>query len=80
MTKIGVEESLTNIKEALREKGYDVVELKREEDARGCDLCVVTGLDQNMMGMHDTHTAGPIIDASGRSAEDICQEVENKIH
>lgn len=80
MTKIGVEESLTNIQDALREKGYNVIQLKREEDARGCDICVVTGLDHNMMGMHDTHTAGPVIDASGMSADDVCREIEDRIH
>ncbi|HJV18012.1 MAG TPA: YkuS family protein, partial [Bacillales bacterium] len=44
MAKVGVEQSLTNIQQALREKGYDVVELKQEADAKNCDCCVVTGL------------------------------------
>lgn len=34
MSRIGVEESLTNIQEALREKGFDVVEIKQEADAK----------------------------------------------
>lgn len=33
MPKIGVASSLTDVKHALMEKGYDVVELKNENDA-----------------------------------------------
>ncbi|MDP4084932.1 MAG: YkuS family protein [Bacillota bacterium] len=80
MAKIGVEQSLTNVQQALREKGYDVVELKQESDAKSCDCCVVTGLDSNVMGMQDTYTKGSVIDANGLSADEVCKEVENRIH
>lgn len=79
MAKIGVEQSLTNIQQALRDKGYDVVELKQESDANDCSCCVVTGLDSNVMGMHDTITKGPVIEASGLSAEEVCQQVESRL-
>ncbi|HJV31274.1 MAG TPA: YkuS family protein [Bacillales bacterium] len=79
MAKVGVEQSLTNIQQALREKGYDVVELIQEADAKNCDCCVVTGLDSNVMGMQDTLTKGSVIDANGLSADEVCREVENKI-
>ncbi|WP_442593999.1 YkuS family protein [Neobacillus sp. D3-1R] len=79
MAKIGVEQSLTNIQQALREKGYDVVELKQESDANGCSCCVVTGLDSNVMGMHDTFTKGSVIEANGLSADEVCQQVESKL-
>ncbi len=79
MTKIGVEQSLTNIKAALRDKGYDVVELKQESDARNVDCCVVTGLDSNVMGIQDTITKAPVIDANGMSADEVCREVENRL-
>ena len=79
MPKICVESSLTDIKFALMEKGYDVVELKNENDASGCDCCVVTGLDSNMMGMHNTVTQGSVIEASGLSAEEVCDQVESRL-
>jgi 2-phospho-L-lactate transferase/gluconeogenesis factor (CofD/UPF0052 family) len=79
MAKVGVEQSLTNITQALREKGYDVVELKQESDAQNCDCCVVTGLDSNMMGMQDTSTKGSVIDANGMSADEVCQQVESRL-
>jgi len=79
MPKIGVASSLTDVKDALMEKGYDVVELKNENDASGCDCCVVTGLDSNMMGMHNTVTQGSVIEASGLSAEEVCRQVESRL-
>ncbi len=79
MAKIGVEQSLTNIQQALRDKGYDVVELKQESDAQNCDCCVVTGLDSNVMGMQDTATKGSVIDANGMSADEVCQAVESRL-
>lgn len=79
MPKIGVEQSLTQVQEALQERGYDVVQLKNENDAKGCDCCVVTGLDNNVMGISNAVTAGSVIEASGLSAEEVCQQVESRI-
>ncbi|MEH7120195.1 YkuS family protein [Neobacillus vireti] len=79
MAKVGVEQSLTNIQQVLREKGYDVVELKQESDAQNCDCCVVTGLDSNVMGMSDTVTKGSVIDANGMSADEVCRQVESRL-
>lgn len=78
MARIGVEESLTDVLEALREKGHDVVQLRQESDAQNCDCCVVTGLDSNVMGMQDTYTKGSVIEANGMSAEEVCQKVESR--
>jgi Asp-tRNA(Asn)/Glu-tRNA(Gln) amidotransferase A subunit family amidase len=79
MAKIGVEQSLTNISEALRQRGHEVVELKRESDAKDCSCCVVSGLDSNVMGMQDTFTNASVIDANGLSADEVCQQVEEKL-
>ncbi|MCH6267503.1 MULTISPECIES: YkuS family protein [Neobacillus] len=79
MARVGVEQSLTNVQDALRAKGYDVVELKQESDAQNCDCCVVTGLDSNVMGMADTVTKAPVIDANGLSADEVCQAVESRL-
>jgi hypothetical protein len=79
MAKVGVEQSLTNIQQALREKGYDVVELKQESDAQNCDCCVVSGFDSNVMGMQDTIIKGSVIEANGLSADEVCQQVESRL-
>jgi hypothetical protein len=77
--KVGVEGSLTDVQQALQEKGYEIVQLRQENDASSCDCCVVTGLDSNVMGMADTVTAGSVIEANGLTADQICQEVENRL-
>ncbi|MCZ0754262.1 YkuS family protein [Anoxybacillus sp. J5B_2022] len=79
MAKIGVEPSLTNVQMALKERGHEVVPLRQESDAKGCDCCVVTGQDVNVMGIQNAVTAGAVIEASGLTAEEICQKVEEKV-
>lgn len=79
MPRVGVEESLSNITDALREKGYDVIELKQEADVQGCECCVVTGLDSNVMGMADTSIKGPVIEANGLSADEVCRQVDQRM-
>lgn len=79
MPKIGVEESLSNVQEELQAMGYDVIQLKQEQDAQSCDCCVITGTDQNVMGVADVATKGPVINAHGMSAEEVCQQVQAKL-
>ncbi|MCD8508914.1 MAG: YkuS family protein [Bacillus sp. (in: Bacteria)] len=79
MAKIGVEQSLTQVQQALQERGHEVVQLQQEQDAANCDCCVITGQDRNVMGMQDTVTQGPVIDAHGMSAEEVCQAVESRL-
>jgi Uncharacterised protein family (UPF0180) len=79
MAKIGVEQSLTNVQKALRERGHEVVPLHQESDAKGCDCCVVTGQDSNVMGIQNAVTSSSVIEASGLTAEEVCQKVEEKL-
>lgn len=79
MAKIGVEDSLTDVQQALQQQGYEVVTLKSEHDAQGCDCCVVTGQDSNVMGMADTSIKGSVINAHGLTTDEICQQVENRV-
>ena len=79
MAKIGVEQSLTNVQQALREKGHEVIQLTQESDSNGCDCCVVSGVDNNVMGMQDTSLKASVIDSSGLSADEVCQLVESRL-
>jgi len=79
MAKIGVEQSLTDVQEALKERGYAVIPLRSEQDAKGCDCCVITGLDANVTGIQNIVASGPVIEASGLTAEEICQKIEQKL-
>jgi hypothetical protein len=79
MAKIGVEQSLSDVQQALRDMGHEVVELKHEHDAVNCDCCVITGLDNNVMGMQDVMMEGPVINANGLTAEQVCSEVDSRL-
>ena len=56
MAKIGVDPALTNVKQLLLEKGYEVIDLESEADAEKCDFCVITGMDTNIMGISNVIT------------------------
>ncbi|AQY37837.1 hypothetical protein B4918_07375 [Bacillus thuringiensis] len=71
MARIGVENSLTDV-----QQGHEVVTLNSEQDAQGCDCCVVTGQDSNVMGIADASIKGSVITAHGLTTDEICQQVE----
>jgi len=77
---IGVEQSLSNVEDALKAKGYEVIQLRNEEDAKKCDACVITGQDKDVMGISDPIMAGPVIDAAGLSADEVIQRVDHYFH
>lgn len=79
MAKVGVEESLTDVEQALQARGHQVVALHNEQDAADCDCCVVSGQQDNMMGMADTTTEASVISAEGLTAEEVCERVESKV-
>lgn len=80
MARMGVAPGLTNIKQALTEMGHEVVDVRSEQDAAGCDTVIISGMDQNMMGISDAFTEGPVINAEGASVEEICQLVNNRFN
>ena len=79
MTQIGVEQSLSNVKEALQQKGYNVVELKNEDDAKSCDMAVISGQDKDVMGIADVVTENSVINAAGATAEEVCNMIEERL-
>lgn len=80
MARIGVEGSLSDVRSALESKGYDIVELKQEEDAKNCDCCVITGQDKDVMGMSTRSTDASVINADGMTADQVVQEVESRLY
>ncbi|WP_100404641.1 YkuS family protein [Bacillus solitudinis] len=79
MPKVGVEQSLTDVQEELQSQGYEVIQLKQENDAEGCDCCVITGQDQNVMGIQNTVTQGSVINVHGMNAQEVCKMVNQKV-
>ena len=81
--RIAVETQLSAVEEALREKGYDVVQLDPLSPT-GAELqdllaVIITGQDENMLGQEDMQTQAPVIDARGLTTDEIIQQVEGKL-
>ncbi|WP_280769150.1 YkuS family protein [Salipaludibacillus daqingensis] len=79
MAKVGVESTLTDVEQALLAHGHEVIQLENEEDASGCDCCVVSGQQENVMGIEDTTTNAAVVSAQGLTAEEVCQRVDQSV-
>lgn len=81
--RIGIEPNLTPVKEYLNDKGFHVesIDVKTEskiEEGR-FDAFVITGQSVNFMGIHDTATKAPVIDASGLTPEQVYHELQLRL-
>jgi hypothetical protein len=71
---IALDDDLARLKTNLEKEGYRVVESSMAEQA---DAFVVSGLENNFMNMQDIKTQKKVIDASGKSVQEIIDELRN---
>ncbi|MDR3589260.1 MAG: YkuS family protein [Negativicutes bacterium] len=72
---IAVEPNLSNVIDLLETEGYDVVSLDQSSfDA--VDAIIVSGADINLMNIQDTATDVPVINAAGKTAAEILDELD----
>lgn len=76
MAKIAVEPSLTDVKQLLQQQGHEVVSMDNMAD---CSCAVITGQDNNIMGMANTSTKASVINAQGKSAQQIVDQITQAI-
>ncbi|NLY17575.1 MAG: YkuS family protein [Clostridiaceae bacterium] len=80
MQKIAVQKGLTPVKEYLADHGYDVetfeVNDHLETKNNNFDAIIVTGLNTNSLGINETATNAPIIDATGMTPEEIHEQLQ----
>ncbi|MCX7923835.1 MAG: YkuS family protein [Clostridia bacterium] len=78
--KVGVEPNLTPVKDYLSEKGWQVESVNLKDKSLGqldnFDAFVVTGLNDNALGLNDTSTNAVIIEATGLTAEQVYSELQ----
>ncbi|MDQ0338016.1 hypothetical protein J2S00_000799 [Caldalkalibacillus uzonensis] len=79
MAKIAVEDSLGNVKQILQENGHEVVSLNGG-NVPDCDCCVVSGQDDNVMGMEELATEVSVINAEGLTAEEVLSAVSERLN
>jgi hypothetical protein len=70
--KIAVEDQLTDVKQMLQENGYTVVSPKNSANVAAV---VVSGMDNNLMNMQGITTKAPVIDAAGKSPDQILSRI-----
>ncbi|WP_105619951.1 YkuS family protein [Vallitalea okinawensis] len=83
MKHVAIQKDLTPIKSYLEDKGYDVREFdgnaQNAIDEYGeVDAIVVTGMDNNTLGMQDTACRASIIDATGKDPQQVEEELCKK--
>ena len=84
MVKVAVSPLLANVKEYLQAQGVDVVDFDDTDITRfgfAGDLgaIVISGGDMDMLGMQDINLAVPVINASGRTEDEISQEIQERL-
>jgi hypothetical protein len=80
MKKVAVDKGLpAALAEMLRGEGYQVISPYRGQ--RDVDAVIVSGMSNNFMNIQDTGTSAPVIDASGKSPQDIVERLRDlKVH
>ena len=83
MKKVAVQNGLSAISDHLCKEGYKVREFDNRKKNAGnflnkYDAVVVTGENQNVMGIEDTISDTPIINATGMTAEEVVKRIEEK--
>jgi 5,10-methylene-tetrahydrofolate dehydrogenase/methenyl tetrahydrofolate cyclohydrolase len=80
MNKVGIEKPLSNVKRYLesRDCTVEVLEDGSKESRSNLnqfDAIVVSGADSNFMGMEDIMTTAKVINAEGKTEDEIYSEV-----
>ncbi|WP_291633325.1 YkuS family protein [Clostridium sp.] len=83
MKKIAVQKGLKEVKDYLCEEGYTVKEFDNRKKNAGnflnrYDAVIVTGENQNIMGVEDTISKTSIINATGMTSEEVKNQIERK--
>lgn len=75
---VAVATELGNVRAELEAQGFIVVDLGGT-DLKQVDAVVVSGVSENFTGIQKVETTAPVIDASGRSAEEVASDVAERI-
>lgn len=76
--KIAVEPALATFKEYLAGQGYEVENMNPNSSTNlnAYDAIVVTGLNRNLLDMHDTETKAVVISADGLTPQEVAKRID----
>jgi len=72
MMTIVLDDGLSRLREELEREGFNVVD---KSMAGKADALVLSGMDNNVMGMHDIVTTKRVVHAEGKNVSDIVKEL-----
>lgn len=76
--KVAVEDDLGIIAQELQTAGYEVVNLA-EEELPSAQAVVISGEDHNLLARADVKTEAPVINARGKTAEEVESTLQKRI-
>lgn len=80
MFNIAIEDNLTQIKDYLESKGCRVLSLERNQSNLNIfDAIVVTGQNNNVLGVYTTRTDAPVIEAAGLTPQEVYEHIRSSI-
>lgn len=82
MQKIAIDEKLSPIEDFLKRKGYDTQCINMNSENvknQNYDAFIVSGGDENILGIQDTVSKAPVINAAGLTPEQIDQKIKQKL-
>jgi S-adenosylhomocysteine hydrolase len=75
--KIAVDNDLANVRQALAEAGYELVNI--EKNIESADVLVISGTSEDVVGFEDVRTDAAIINAAGMDAISVVDEVRERL-
>lgn len=73
---VAIEAGLEPFQQALERHGYRTTDL--DGNLREVDAVVVRGTDNNLMNRQDILTKAPVVEAAGRTPENVLAELERR--
>ncbi len=74
---VAVEDNLAPVKDFLAARGCRVINIEAAKDNQ-VDAVVVSGSDENLMGMQDVVIDVPVINAGGKTPQEIWNKITNQ--
>lgn len=70
---VALEDTLSGMKDLLVDEGYDVKSMN--EGLKEADAVIVSGMEENVSGVHDRMTDAFVLNAEGRRPEEILDDL-----